>query len=94
MFVVQVEGMEIWICEGIGNLFFFYLIQMVYVNNVVVQCGYCILGLIMSMKVFFDYNLCFSEVEIWCVLDGNLCCCMGYVKIMDVVNDVVEQGVG
>ena len=91
MLAAQAEGTEIWTCEGIGNPRAPHPVQQAYVDNAAVQCGFCTPGLIMSTKVLLDHNPRPTDAEIKRALDGNLCRCTGYVKIMDAVHALIEQ---
>lgn len=91
MLAAQAEGKEIWTCEGIGNPRAPHPVQQAFVDQAAVQCGFCTPGLIMSTKVLLDHNPRPTDTEIKRALDGNLCRCTGYVKIMDAVHSVIEQ---
>ncbi len=91
MMAGQVQGAEILTCEGIGNPRAPHPIQSHFVTAAAVQCGYCTPGLIMSTKALLDRVSAPSDVEIKEALDGNLCRCTGYVKIMDAVHGAIEE---
>lgn len=42
-------------------------------------------GLVVFIKSLFDCNPDFMEDEVKEVIDGNICCCIGYIKIFDVI---------
>lgn len=81
----QVEGKDITTVEGLGTIDKPHPIQEAFVKAGAVQCGYCIPGMILSTKVLLDKNPDPTEDEIKIALDGNLCRCTGYVKIIDAV---------
>jgi len=54
------------------------------------QCGFCTPGFLMSAKAFLDENPRPSAAEIRGALDGNLCRCTGYVKIIEAVHQAAE----
>lgn len=48
-----------------------------------VQCGFCTPGIVLSAHALLCANPAPSEAEIRRALDGNLCRCTGYVKIVE-----------
>lgn len=49
------------------------------------QCGYCIPGFALQAKHLLDHNPSPSRAEIARAINGHLCRCTGYVKIIDAV---------
>src|SRR5690242_16174721 len=49
------------------------------------QCGFCTPGLVLRIKWLADQDRPLSRTEIGKALDGHLCRCTGYVKIVDAV---------
>lgn len=49
------------------------------------QCGFCTPGLVLRIKHLTDQDTKMSRDEIAQALDGHLCRCTGYVKIIDAV---------
>ena len=49
------------------------------------QCGFCTPGLVLRIKWLADQDRALSRAEIAKALDGHLCRCTGYVKIVDAV---------
>ena len=49
------------------------------------QCGFCIPGIALRAKALVDKNPSPSRDEIAKAIDGNLCRCTGYVKVIDAV---------
>ena len=60
-----------------------------------VQCGFCTSGMVMATKAFTDEckekGIVPSREEVKTSLQGNLCRCTGYVKIIDAAEAVLEQ---
>jgi len=56
-----------------------------------VQCGYCTPGMVLSTKALLDKNPNPSEPEIKKALEGVLCRCTGYVKIIDAVQSAAKK---
>ncbi len=50
-----------------------------------VQCGFCIPGIVLRAKWLLDHNPSPTRHEIARAIDGHLCRCTGYVKIIDAI---------
>ncbi|PLX19578.1 MAG: ferredoxin [Candidatus Muiribacterium halophilum] len=85
IFAISVQGKEITTVKGIGRVGFPSFIQEAYVDAGAVQCGFCTPGFIISTYALLKKNPNPSEEEILEALDGNLCRCTGYEKILDAV---------
>ena len=87
--VMEVEGKSVTTIEGIaskdGSM---HPLQTAFVNEGAVQCGFCTPGMIMSAKALLDTKEKPTEDEIKEAIEGNLCRCTGYVKIMDAIKSV------
>lgn len=78
-----VEGREITTIESLGTVAEPHPIQKALVDAGGVQCGYCTPGVVLSVKALLDANPQPTERDLRDALDGNLCRCTGYVKILD-----------
>jgi carbon-monoxide dehydrogenase small subunit len=87
--VLEAEGRTITTIEGVtakdGGL---HPIQAAFVNEGAVQCGFCTPGMIMSAKALLDQKEKPTDDEIKESIEGNLCRCTGYVKILDAIKSV------
>jgi carbon-monoxide dehydrogenase small subunit len=83
VYAYEADGKEIFTIEGKKVLKELEIIQQSLVDEGAVQCGYCIPGMVMSAKVLLDKNKRPARAEIRKALQGNLCRCTGYVKIVD-----------
>lgn len=88
MFAGQIYGKEIITIEGIDNDGELDALQKSFVQNGAVQCGFCTPGMILSCKALLMKNPHPSEEEIKHAIEGNLCRCTGYQKIIKAVKDV------
>lgn len=80
MLAVELDEKEVITLEGIEDQ-----IKDAYVEAGAIQCGFCTPGFIVSTKVLLDKHPNPSEEEIKEALEGNLCRCTGYVKIINAV---------
>ncbi|MHB8110656.1 MAG: (2Fe-2S)-binding protein [Syntrophorhabdaceae bacterium] len=87
--VMEAQGKKIITIEGLmtkdGQL---NPIQKAFVDEGAVQCGFCIPGMIMSAKALLDAKPKPTQDEIAESIEGNLCRCTGYVKIIDAIKSV------
>ncbi len=85
VFAASVRGKEVTTVRGLGSIHNPHLIQTAFVDAGAVQCGFCTPGMICATYVLLEKNPDPNEMEIRQALDGNLCRCTGYVKIIDAV---------
>ncbi len=82
---MSVQEKEITTVKGIGTLYTPHLLQKSFVAAGADQCGFCSPGMVLASYSLLKENPNPSRDEILVALDGNLCRCTGYVKIVDAV---------
>ncbi|MBP9854081.1 MAG: (2Fe-2S)-binding protein [Candidatus Omnitrophica bacterium] len=80
-----VEDDDILTIEGLADGDQLHPLQQAFMDKGAVQCGFCIPGFIMSSKPLLDQNKSPSREEIDYALDGNICRCAGYPKIIEAI---------
>ncbi len=85
VFAAQATGRKITTIKGLGEIHNPHPIQESFVDAGAVQCGFCTPGMVLVSSWLLAENPDPSEAEIKTALDGNLCRCTGYVKIIDAV---------
>ena len=56
-----------------------------------IQCGFCTPGMVLSATALLEENPSPTEEEIKKALEGHLCRCTGYNKIIEAVNKAAGQ---
>jgi carbon-monoxide dehydrogenase small subunit len=84
-------GREITTVKGLGTFHEPHPIQEAFVEAGAVQCGFCTPGMVLATFALLKKNPKPEEAEIRKALDGNLCRCTGYVKIIEAVKLAAER---
>jgi len=82
---VTVDKKKVTTIEGIGTDENPHPLQQAFVETGAVQCGFCTPGMILSAKTLLDKNPNPTEDEIKRAIEGNLCRCTGYIKIIEAI---------
>jgi len=94
-FAVDCDGREIQTIEGLGKVGELEIMQQAFVEYGAIQCGYCMPGMIMQARYVVDQNAGnehkLTRDDIARGLEGNVCRCSGYTKVVDAVAAVVLQ---
>ncbi len=91
VFTASAVGKDIKTVKGIGSLHQPHVIQEAFVEAGAVQCGFCTPGMVLATYSLLQNNPNPTEAEIKSALDGNLCRCTGYVKIIEAVKLAAER---
>ena len=80
------EGAEVETLEGLGGQGgTLSPLQRAFHENLGAQCGFCTPGMIVGATALLRRNPAPEEADIRAALEGNLCRCTGYVKIIEAV---------
>ena len=85
MLALEADGQLVQTIEGLaidGNL---SPIQEAFIQVGASQCGFCTPGMVMPAKSLLDSNPNPTVAEINEAIDGNICRCTGYVKIVEAI---------
>ncbi|MDP8238571.1 MAG: (2Fe-2S)-binding protein [Candidatus Hatepunaea meridiana] len=92
---VNIDGKEVTTVEGLSldsQDASLDPVQEAMIANGAVQCGFCTPGMVMSIKSFQKEcemnNIVPDREAIKKAIEGNLCRCTGYVKIVDAVESL------
>jgi nicotinate dehydrogenase subunit A len=80
--VASVAGKHVVTLEGLGTPSKPHPLQLAFIEEQAVQCGYCINGMIMQAAALLQTNRKPSDDEIKAALAGNLCRCGTHLRIV------------
>ena len=86
-----VEGKKIETIEGLTGERGLHPVQQAFLDCGAFQCGYCTPGMIMETVALFRENPDPTEDDAKKTLNGHLCRCTGYAKIVDAVMLAAER---
>jgi len=82
---VECDGAEVLTIEGLAKDGELHPLQKEFIDKWALQCGYCTPGMIMSAYALLNRNPNPTELEIREAIEGNLCRCTGYAKIVEAI---------
>jgi carbon-monoxide dehydrogenase small subunit len=90
----RAEGAHVKTIEGeAGSDGSLSAIQQSMIDHGAFQCGFCTPGVVMSLSALFAKNPSPNEHHIRVALQGNVCRCTGYVKIIEAAKAVARSAV-
>jgi carbon-monoxide dehydrogenase small subunit len=89
MLAVECRGTNITTIEGLHLPDGLSRIQKAFLNQGAVQCGFCTPGMILAATALLEANPNPSGDELKKALEGHLCRCTGYNKIVDAVEEAI-----
>ena len=84
--IVTVRGLE-----QHGEL---HPLQHAFLRHGAVQCGFCTPGMLLTALAFLERHPTPTREEIRGALEGNLCRCTGYAKIIDAIEAYARESDG
>ena len=92
MYAVDCDGRELVTIEGLATEKALHPMQQAFVDHGAIQCGFCMPGMIVQADYLAEKNPELSREEMCRGLEGNVCRCTGYTKVLDAVTAVVNSG--
>ncbi|MFB0920492.1 MAG: (2Fe-2S)-binding protein [Oscillospiraceae bacterium] len=86
----ETDGGEVLTIEGISKDEL-HPLQQAFLDVGAVQCGFCTPGMIMSAKAILDQNPHPTEAYIRKNMEGNICRCTGYNRIIQAIQLAAER---
>jgi len=90
MLAVQANGRSVTTIEGLLSGSRLHPLQQAFVEHGAVQCGFCTPGMIISAVALLNENPSPNEDEVRAAIQGNLCRCTGYSKIVEAILSVAK----
>jgi aerobic carbon-monoxide dehydrogenase small subunit len=84
-------GREVTTIEGLASGTKLHPVQQAFVDEGAMQCGYCTPGMVMRTSALLQANASPSRDQIIEALNGSLCRCCGYERILAAVQRAIES---
>ena len=91
MHAVDCDGRDVVTIEGLKTPAGMNPMQQAFVEHGAVQCGFCMPGMIVQADYLVGENPALTREQAQRGLEGNLCRCTGYTKVLDAVESVIEK---
>lgn len=88
---LKVEGKRVITIEYLTKNGKLHPIQETFIKSGAIQCGFCTPAFILTTYALLKKNSNPSDEEIKKALDGVICRCTGYAKIIEAVREMVEK---
>ncbi len=82
----RLSGAKVETVEGLAQDGRPHPLQLAFIEEGAIQCGFCTPGMLMACKALLDRNPDPSDAEIRAALSNNLCRCTGYAAILRAVH--------
>jgi carbon-monoxide dehydrogenase small subunit len=87
----QAQGRHITTLEGLEMNPLMIDLRQAFIENGAIQCGFCTPGMLISSYVVLRDNPKPSPEEVKVGIEGNICRCTGFIKIIEAVLDAAER---
>ena len=91
MLAPQVEGKYVTTLEGLEYKALMIDLRQAFIENGAIQCGFCTPGMLISSYAVLRDNKHPSPEEVKLGIEGNICRCTGFTKIIEAVLDATER---
>jgi aerobic-type carbon monoxide dehydrogenase small subunit (CoxS/CutS family) len=88
--LAKAEGKEVLTIEGLARGGRLHPLQQAFIDHGALQCGFCTPGMILQAYALLLRKPRPTEAEIADALEGNLCRCGGYDRIIAAVRSAAE----
>ena len=87
----QAEGRHITTLEGLEHNPMMIDLRQAYIENGAIQCGFCTPGMLISSYALLRDNPQPTPEEVKIGIEGNICRCTGFTKIIEAILDAAER---
>ena len=87
----EADGREILTVEGLAQDGKLHPLQEAFLEAGAVQCGFCTPGMLLSAKALLDIYNHPTDAQIRKEMEGNICRCTGYERIVKAVGAASEK---
>jgi carbon-monoxide dehydrogenase small subunit len=87
----QADGSDVTTLEGLAEADIGEVLTDAFRRNHALQCGYCTSGFLMSVLALLRSNPDPDQEAIEDALQGNVCRCTGYTRIVEAVQDAATR---
>ena len=85
------DGKQVLTIQGLAPPGELHPVQQAFLDAGAFQCGYCTPGMIMATVALLKQKPNPTEQEIVAGMNGNLCRCCGYVKVLEAVRAAAQH---
>jgi aerobic-type carbon monoxide dehydrogenase small subunit (CoxS/CutS family) len=89
--VARADKKTITTIEGLADGDSLHPVQQAFLDEGAIQCGYCTPGMILNAVVLLEKNPQPTDEQITEWMNGNLCRCNGYTKILSAIRRAAAQ---
>ena len=83
-------GKQITTIEGLASGERLHRVQQAFIDEGAIQCGYCVPGMVLRTAALLETNPRPTEAQVIEALDGSLCRCSGYPRILAAVRRAAD----
>jgi len=83
--IAQAANQAVTTIEGLANGSRLHPVQEAFLAEGAIQCGYCTPGMVLSTVALLDQTPHPTDADVVAWMNGNLCRCCDYVKILNAV---------
>ncbi|MCJ7572758.1 (2Fe-2S)-binding protein [Candidatus Bathyarchaeota archaeon] len=87
----KVEGRKITTVDGLVHDPLMEKLRQAFLEDGAIQCGFCTPGMLLSAYALLKENTNPTEFEVKKAIEGNICRCTGYVKIIEAIKDAAAR---
>lgn len=87
----EVKGQEVVTIEGLARGEELHPLQKAFIEHDAMQCGFCTSGMVLSAYSLLKENKSPTESDILDAMDGNLCRCGSYRRIVKAIQTAAKE---